>query len=202
MEVIKTLSVLIDGKTITDKNSANTFVELINYLSNKISKEKLAEDFPKIFSKSEFINPKTNKRYTHRVDDSGEYLIYTNTNNDYKKSILENIYKKYNIDIEVSIIEESVEIVEDTLLSDIKILLQNSGNIPMTSDEIFNRLKRKDIEEVLSLDIFDKITTDKTRYRLSNYLPTKLVDSIKAYDFITMEMLVEILGKSGVNVNI
>ena len=51
-------------------------------------------------------------------------------------------------------------------------------------------------------DIFDKITTDKTRYRLSNYLPTKLVDSIKAYDFVTMEMLVEILGKSGINVNI
>jgi hypothetical protein len=422
-----TLSVLIDGKTITDKNSTNTFVELINYLSNKIGKENLAEDFPKIFSKSEFINPKTNKRYAHRVDDSGDYLIYTNTDNDYKKSILESLYKKYNIDIEVSIVEELLDVVyefvltddsiinnindlcsktleiqkyinnvdylcdklnsldksfirnyynsknngvvidirkevakeilltditkdklesiieshksknkqklnswvnpykilhpfitntykdldifinnfikllinrigdvkfnisnfngsqnqgsekyyfsifnkshrnqseglqifldfkegnlyygiyrhidesyvyepkvfngdvneiysfidqyketilndnknaKDSIILDIKNIFQNNGNSLMTCKEvsfILKKIKENNISDLLNSDLFDKITTDETRYRLSNYLPTKLVDSIKSYDFVTIEMLVEILNKNNININI
>jgi hypothetical protein len=46
MDIIKKLSVVIDGKTISNKNSAETFVYSINYLSNKIGKEILkAYDF-------------------------------------------------------------------------------------------------------------------------------------------------------------
>lgn len=198
---IKRLSVIIDGETIENRNSTETFVYSINYLSKKIGKEKLFYDFPKIFSKSEFINKKSNKKYGLRIDDSGEYFIFTNVNNDYKKSILESIYRNYNIDINVSIIEE---LIEDKTLSDIKYLFQNDGNTPMSIEEISNKLKIKEekISEILLLDLFDKITTDKTRYKLSNYLPTKLVDSIKSYDFVTIDMLVEILNKNGMNINI
>ncbi len=204
MDIIKKLSVAIDGQTISNKNSAETFVYSINYLSNKVGKEKLTKDFPKIFSKSEFFWKKTireDRKVRQSVDDSGEYYIFTNTNTNDKKKIIETLYKNYNIDIEVSIMEE---LIEDEILSNIKNIFQENSNTPMTSEEVSNKLKKKEdqINEILLSDLFDKITTDKTRYRLSNYLPTKLVDSIKAYDFITMEMLVEILGKSGVNVNI
>jgi hypothetical protein len=54
MDIIKKLSVVIDGQTISNKNSAETFVYSINYLSNKVGKEKLNNDFPKIFSKIDF----------------------------------------------------------------------------------------------------------------------------------------------------
>jgi len=205
MDIIKKLSVVIDGQTIANKNSAETFVYSINYLSNKVGKEKLTEDFPKIFSKLEFFWKTTireDRKVRQSIDDSGEYYIFTNTNTERKKNTLEYLYQNYNIDIEVSIIEE---LIEDEILSNIKYLFQNDGNTPMTSEEVSNKLKKKEdkINEILLIsDFFDKITTDKTRYRLSNYLPTKLVDSIKAYDFITMEMLVEILAKSGINVNI
>lgn len=201
MDIIKKLSVVIDGQTISNKNSAETFVYSINYLSNKVGKETLSNDFPKIFNKYEFINTKTNKRYNIKVDDSNEYYIFTNTDNDRKKYLLEVMYKNYDINIDVSIIEE---LVEDKILSDIKYLFQNDGNTPMSIEEISNKLKIKEekINEILSSDFFDKITTDKTRYRLSNYLPTKLVDSIKSYDFVTMDMLIEILSKNGMNVNI
>lgn len=205
MDIIKKLSVVIDGQTISNKNSAETFVYSINYLSNKVGKEKLCEDFSKIFSKSEFFWKKTireDRKVRQSVDDSGEYYIFTNTNTNDKKKTIETLYKNYNIDIEVSIIEE---FIEDEILSNIKYLFQNDGNTPMTSEEVSNKLKKKEdkINEILLIsDFFDKITTDKTRYRLSNYLPTKLVDSIKSYDFVTIDMLVEILNKNGMNVNI
>lgn len=94
--------------------------------------------------------------------------------------------------------------IEDKTLSDIKYLFQNDGNTPMSIGEISNKLKIKEekINEILLLDLFDKITTDKKRYRLSNYLPNKLVDSIKSYDFVTLDMLIDILKKNGMNVNI
>lgn len=199
---IKTLSVVLDGETICNKKSKETFVHCINHISNKIGKKRLCKDFPKIFSKSEFVNKKRNEKYQSTVnDDSEEYFIHTNLSNDRKKTILEIIYKRYDIDIEVSIIEE---LVEDKILADVKSLLQNGGNAPMCIEEISRRLKTKEekICEALLSDSFDRITTDKTRYRLSNYLPTKLVDSIKAYDFVTIDMLIDILSKSGVTVNI
>lgn len=199
---IKTLSVVLDGEKICNKKSKETFVQCINYVSNKIGKERLCKDFPKIFSKSEFVNKKRNEKYQSTVnDDSKEYFIHTNLSNDRKKTILEIIYKRYDIDIEVSIIQE---LVEDIILTNIKALLQNVGNTPMCIEEISSSLKTKEdkIYEALLSDSFDRITTDKTRYRLSNYLPTKLVDSIKAYDFVTIDMLIDILTKSGVSVNI
>ena len=205
MDIIKKLSVVIDGQTISNKNSAETFVYSINYLSNKVGKEKLNNDFPKIFSKSEFFWKKTireDRKVRQSVDDSGEYYIFTNTSTNDKKKAIDFLYKNYNIDIEVSIIEE---LIEDEILSNIKTLFQENDNTPMTSDEVSNKLKKKEdkINEVLLIsDLFDKITTDKTRYRLSNYLPTKLIDTIKSYDFVTMNMLIEILRKNAMNVNI
>jgi hypothetical protein len=205
MDTLKKISVVIDNKTISNKNSAETFVYSINHLSNKVGKEILYKDFPKVFSKSEFFWGKTireDRKVGQSVDDSGEYYIFTNTNTERKKSTLEHLYKNYNIDIDVSIIEE---LIEDEILSNIKKIFQENSNTPMTSEEISYKLKKKEykINEILFLsDFFDKITTDKTRYRLSNYLPTKLVDSIKSYDFVTIDMLIEILGKNGMNVNI
>ena len=204
MDIIKKLSVVIDGQTIANKNSAETFVYSINYLSNKVGKEILSSDYPKIFKNSEFVWKTTineEKKVRQSIDDSGEYYIFTNTDTERKKNSLEYLYKNYNIDIEVSIIEE---LVEDKTLSDIKYLFQNDGNTPMSIEEISNKLKIKEekINEILLSDFFDKITTDKTRYRLSNYLPTKLVDSIKSYDFVTIDMLIDILSKNGMNVNI
>jgi hypothetical protein len=205
MDTLKKISVVIDNKTISNKNSAETFVYSINHLSNKVGKEILYKDFPKVFSKSKFFWGKTireDRKVGQSVDDSGEYYIFTNTNTERKKSTLEHLYKNYNIDIDVSIIEE---LIEDEILSNIKKIFQENSNTPMTSEEISYKLKKKEykINEILFLsDFFDKITTDKTRYRLSNYLPTKLVDSIKSYDFVTIDMLIEILGKNGMNVNI
>ena len=205
MNTLKKISVVIDDKTISNKNSAETFVYSINHLSNKVGKEILYKDFPKVFSKSEFFWGKTireDRKVGQSLDDSGEYYIFTNTNTERKKSTLEHLYKNYNIDIDVSIIEE---LIEDEILSNIKKIFQENSNTPMTSEEVSYKLKKKEykINEILFLsDFFDKITTDKTRYRLSNYLPTKLVDSIKSYDFVTIDMLIEILGKNGMNVNI
>jgi hypothetical protein len=152
---------------------------------------------PSFFGKKQLEDRKV-RQY---IDDSGEYYIFTNTSTEDKKKTIEYLYKNYNIDIDVSIIEE---LIEDEILSNIKNIFQENSNTSITSEEVSNKLKKKEnqINEILLSDLFDKITTDKTRYRLSNYLPTKLVDSIKAYDFVTMEMLVEILGKSGINVNI
>jgi hypothetical protein len=62
MDTIKKISVIIDGKTISNKNSAETFVYSINHLSNKVGKETLSNDFPKIFNKSEFFWKKTIRR--------------------------------------------------------------------------------------------------------------------------------------------
>ena len=211
-----TLSVIIDNKTIFDKNAANTFVELINHISGIAGKENLYNDFPKIFNKSEFFWKKNNNKVQQTKDDSGSYFIFTNTSTENKKNLLEIIFRKYNIDIEVSIINYNIEDTEtikdtesakDAIVDDIKDIFQNCGNIPMTSKEIVIRLEKRrkenSIVDLLSKSkLFDKTTTDKTRYRLSNYLPTKLVDSIKSYDFVTIDMLIEILGKNGININI
>ena len=158
MDIIKKLSVVIDGQTIANKNSAETFVYSINYLSNKVGKEKLTEDFPKIFSKLEFFWKTTireDRKVRQSIDDSGEYYIFTNTNTERKKNTLEYLYQNYNIDIEVSIIEE---LIEDEILSNIKYLFQNDGNTPMTSEEVSNKLKKKEdkINEILLIsDFFD-----------------------------------------------
>jgi hypothetical protein len=109
------ISVLIGDELINKGSAANTFIYVINYISNIVGKDVLNNDFPQIFSKEEFINTKYNTKYSSGKDDSGMYYIHTHTGTSTKKIIIENISKKYGIDIEIDILNKNDKEIVSTI---------------------------------------------------------------------------------------
>lgn len=99
-----TLSVLLNDETINNGSAASTYIQVINSISNIVGKDILANDFPQIFNREEFINSKYNTKYNSGKDDSDNYFIMTHTDTNYKKSTLDNISKKYNLNLKVDVI--------------------------------------------------------------------------------------------------
>lgn len=128
------LSISIGDEIINKGSAASTFIYVINYISNIVGKDILYNDFPQIFSKEEFINSKYNTKYNSGKDDTNDYYIHTHTGTFTKKVIIENISKKYGIEMKVDIlnknnIEKDIELPETDNDFDVDVENDNVENI-------------------------------------------------------------------------
>jgi len=103
-----TIDVELNGEIINKGSAKDTFIYIINYVSNIVGKELFYNDFPQIFNKEQFIvkNGKySGHKYNTCKDDSNEYFIMTHTSTNDKKNTLEKISKMYNIELLVNVID-------------------------------------------------------------------------------------------------
>jgi hypothetical protein len=156
------LSVLIGDKVINKGTAANTFIHIINYISNIVGKDVLNKDFPQIFNKEEFINTKYNTKYNSGKDDSDMYYIHTHTGTDAKKNILENISRKYDIDLKVNIVGTTETIISTSK----KVWLLSPGENAVLFDEFYS-------DGIIALG-WDELG-DLSQYKSSN----DIVDTLK-----------------------
>lgn len=99
-----TLSVLLNDDLINKGSAADTFSFVINKISNLVGKENLYKDFPNLFNTENFVSNKSSRIYNTLMDDSNKYFIKTHNSTEYKKTLIEAICSKYNINVEVSIL--------------------------------------------------------------------------------------------------
>lgn len=93
--------------------------------------------------------------------------------------------------------KKSMEFIVD----DIKEILQNNNNLPLTIKEINDKLNAKVsnniITEILKSDEFEN---DGLKYKIRNYMSTKLKDLFEKNGFITIDVLRQILEKNGLTI--
>jgi predicted Mrr-cat superfamily restriction endonuclease len=129
-----TLSVLLNGESVINDSASTTFSYVINKISNLVGKENLYKNFPQVFNKEDFKNSKDDCTYSSGKDDSNNYYIRTHNGTGYKKFILENISKKYNIDLKVNILGHT----ETVLSSSKKVWLFSPGENAILFDQFYS----------------------------------------------------------------
>jgi len=73
------------------------------------------------------------------------------------------------------------------------IMLMQCLNTPMSLNEYQLKTNRA---------IFEIVTHGPMKYRLRNYMPSTIKETMKANGFITLDMLKEILEKNGINIKL
>jgi hypothetical protein len=131
-------------------------------------------------------------RHIDRQFFDGEKIFEGNINEFYK-------FIEENSELILNDLEKS----KDFVLNNIKEILQNNSNLPLTIKEINDRLDNKIssniITEILKSDEFEN---DGLKYKIRNYMSIKLKDLFEKNGFITIDVLRQILEQNGLTINI
>lgn len=92
----------------------------------------------------------------------------------------------------------------DIITDEIKNIIQDNNNIALSYKEIIERLSTKidknTFDNIIEGEFFEK--TEDSKYKLKNYMPTKLKELFESNGFITIDVLKQILEQNGIKINI
>lgn len=92
----------------------------------------------------------------------------------------------------------------DIITDEIKNIIQDNNNIALSYKEIIERLSTKidknTFDNIIEGESFEK--TEDSKYKLKNYMPTKLKELFESNGFITIDVLKQILEQNGIKINI
>ncbi len=96
----------------------------------------------------------------------------------------------------------------DIILDEVKNIFQNNGNIALSINDINNRLnnridKNRLSEEVITSNLYDVIDGENSlKFKLKNYMPSKVKELFENNGFITIDILRDIFERNNININI
>ena len=106
---LTTIVVKIGDKTFFNRDASNTFVQVVNYISDSVGPEKFLQENIKASSGRSFIGltkedlPKYVREGSLNKNTTGIFIISTHCSTNEKKNIIESLFDKYQIDGTVEI---------------------------------------------------------------------------------------------------